>query len=407
MHRLLISGLLAFSAIAATPTLAAPNDPIQIVVSLDEQHMRVFRGAEQIAESNISSGKKGHDTPTGIFSILQKNRHHRSNIYSNAPMPFMQRLTWSGIALHASNSVPRQPASHGCVRMPHQFAGRLFKMATRGAHVIIEDDPQLPERIQHDALFQPVTVWKPSKRYDPWVNAEIKAQNFGFIETDHRYPARIFITRRTHKDEIFSVQTLLNKLGFEAGDVDGIMGPATWQAIASFQKSIGEQGDGKIDTELLDQIYNAAGKRRPANGRLMVRKHLRTVFSTQIHIDEAETPLGSHLLTVSEYDKKHNKTKWMGITLEDRVQEEIHLKDGTRVDTTSGRQDLASILSRIQMSNYDRIQVSRMLSPGSSISISDNGISIETGAKGTDFIVLTDPQDTEPAAVSSLDKIAG
>jgi len=406
MRHVFASGILALSVFGTGTVGAAPNDPIQIVVSLEEQQMRVFRGAEQIAASNISSGKKGHDTPTGIFSILQKNRHHRSNIYSNAPMPFMQRLTWSGIALHASNSVPHHPASHGCVRMPHKFAGKLFKMATRGAHVVVEDNPQTPEYIQHNALFQPIVTWQPSRKYDAWVNAEIERQNFGFLETDHRHPARIFITRRTHKDEIYAVQKLLNGLGFDAGEVDGIMGPATWQAIATFQKSNNRQADGKINTELLDMLYKAADKTRPANGRLLVRSHHRTVYATQVHIEDAETPLGSHLLTVSEYNKKVGITKWMSITLNDRIQETIHLKNGKQVDPITGRADVRDTLSRIQMSKHDHNQISRLLSAKSSITISDNGISIETGATGTDFIVLTDP-DVSLATASSLHKIAG
>ncbi|MDH3582109.1 MAG: L,D-transpeptidase family protein, partial [Hyphomicrobiales bacterium] len=94
------------------------KDPVQIIVSLPDQKATVYQGDKVLVTSRVSSGKKGHTTPSGVFSILQKNRFHRSNIYSRAPMPFMQRLTWSGIALHASNSVPNYPASHGCVRLP-------------------------------------------------------------------------------------------------------------------------------------------------------------------------------------------------------------------------------------------------------------------------------------------------
>ncbi len=127
--------------------VAAENDPLHVVVSLQDQYLKVYRGRELVTQSNISSGKAGNDTPTGVFSVLQKNRHHRSNIYSNAPMPFMQRLTWSGIALHASNHVPDHPASHGCIRLPHKFAGELFRLDTRGMHVVIEKNPQIPHSI--------------------------------------------------------------------------------------------------------------------------------------------------------------------------------------------------------------------------------------------------------------------
>ncbi|MEM7291323.1 MAG: L,D-transpeptidase family protein [Pseudomonadota bacterium] len=267
--RKIVASLVLSTACVLLPgnAFSGPKDPLQIMVSLSDQSVKVFRGQQQIAASNVSSGKKGHRTPTGIFSVLQKNRHHRSNIYSGAPMPYMQRLTWSGIALHASNNVPRSPASHGCVRLPHKFASQLFKMATNGIHVIIEDNPQLPRRIAHKNLFQPKVTWQTSDKLDRWVNAHIAMQNLGFVTSDQRYPARIFITRRTHKDELVDVQRLLNKLGFDAGDVDGIMGPATWQAISAFRKAHDMPAGGKIDNELIEMLFSKSGERRPANGR--------------------------------------------------------------------------------------------------------------------------------------------
>jgi len=407
MRRFLISSVVALSAITATSAIAEPKDPIQIVVSLSEQSLRVYRGQEQIATSRISSGKKGHATPTGIFSVLQKNRHHRSNIYSGAPMPFMQRLTWSGIALHASNSVPSHPASHGCIRLPHAFAGKLFKMPTNGMHVIIEDDPQLPERIEHKALFQPKTTWQISAKYDGWVNTHIEQTNKGFRFSDEHYPARIFITRRTHTDDLFEVQRLLNKLGFEAGEVDGIMGPTTWKAISAYQSANDQSGDGKIDNVLISSLYHAAREVRPANGKLSVRKHHRTVLEAEVNINEPEKPLGSHLLTVARYDKKAEKTDWMVMSLNDRIQTKIHLRNGKQIDQSTGRMSAEEAFSRIEMSDHDREQVSRLLAAGSSITISDNGQSIETGAKGTDFIVLSDPENGISEVASGLVEIAG
>ncbi|MEM7067516.1 MAG: L,D-transpeptidase [Pseudomonadota bacterium] len=392
--RNLVAPLVVIASFATPTTLAlsAPqNDPLQVIVSLQDQELKVYRGNELITSSNISSGKKGNDTPTGIFSVLQKNRHHRSNIYSNAPMPFMQRLTWSGIALHASNHVPDYPASHGCIRLPHKFARELFKMDTRGMHVIIEDSPQRPLAIQHENLFQPKYTWKTNKAYDGWVNEHIADQNAGFQTSDQRYPARIFITRRTHKDDLYSAQRLLNKLGFNAGEVDGIMGPATWKAVKSFKKFAGLPVDGKVDHIVMHKLYSQANERPPANGQLFVRKHHKTIYSTQINITKPDRPLGSHILTVSGYDAKKGSTEWMSVTLDDRVQEKINLKSGSEVRVVAGRQRLASALERIEMSKLDREQVSRFLSPGSSLTISDNGMSVETGAKGTDFIVLTKP----------------
>lgn len=120
-----------------------------IVISKKSQHMFVFSDGTLWASTRISTGKRRHETPSGFFPILQKQRLHRSNIYSGAPMPFMQRLTWSGIALHAGY-VPGYPASHGCIRVPPDFARSLFKLTTASATtVVIGDEP-----LETDALAQ-------------------------------------------------------------------------------------------------------------------------------------------------------------------------------------------------------------------------------------------------------------
>jgi lipoprotein-anchoring transpeptidase ErfK/SrfK len=100
--------------------------PIVMVVSLPEQLAYVYRNGVAIGISTVSTGKKGNETPTGVFTILQKHADHYSNVYNNAPMPYMQRLTWSGVALHAGK-LPGYPASHGCVRMPYEFAQLLYE----------------------------------------------------------------------------------------------------------------------------------------------------------------------------------------------------------------------------------------------------------------------------------------
>lgn len=121
----------------------APAGPVIIIVSLTQQRAYAYRNGVPIGVSTISSGKPGHATPTGIFTVLQKAVHHKSNIYANAPMPFMQRLTWQGIALHAGN-LPGYPASHGCIRLPLGFAKLLYGVAALGMTVVITDDADVP-----------------------------------------------------------------------------------------------------------------------------------------------------------------------------------------------------------------------------------------------------------------------
>jgi hypothetical protein len=116
----------------------ATDGEIEIVVSVPLQMAYVYRGGTLIGVSTVSTGRPGYDTPVGSFSILQKKRHHRSNLYDDAPMPFMQRLTWDGVALHAG-AIPGVPASHGCIRLPTGFARALFAATEVGASVHVTD----------------------------------------------------------------------------------------------------------------------------------------------------------------------------------------------------------------------------------------------------------------------------
>ncbi len=135
--------------------LPKPTGPLVIVVSLNNQTVTVYDDGKQIAKSPISSGTRSNPTPTGVFSILQKNRHHYSNLYNSAPMPFMQRLTNSGIALHAGD-LPGYPASHGCVRLPYSFARSLFGITDVGARVIISNEDVTPVEFDSPALIDPL-----------------------------------------------------------------------------------------------------------------------------------------------------------------------------------------------------------------------------------------------------------
>jgi hypothetical protein len=129
----------------------SPGGPIVVIVSLPDQLLHVYRNGIRIAASTCSTGKAGHRTPTGVFTILQKDKHHRSSTYNNAPMPNMNRLTWSGIALHAGD-LPGYPASHGCVRLPLAFSERLFAITRLGMTVVIADDRSFPAPVVHPGM---------------------------------------------------------------------------------------------------------------------------------------------------------------------------------------------------------------------------------------------------------------
>ena len=133
----------------------APAGPIAVIVSLDAQRAFVYRNGIEIGYSTISSGKGGHDTPTGIFTILQKDKDHHSSKYNNAAMPYTQRLTWDGVALHAGG-LPGYPSSHGCVHLPSVFAEELFNISPMGMTVVVVNQQTAPVDVVQPAALAPV-----------------------------------------------------------------------------------------------------------------------------------------------------------------------------------------------------------------------------------------------------------
>src|SRR5262245_8073288 len=141
------------SDLTKTPQIQdAPKGPLQIIISIADQRISLYENGALIARSSVSTGVESHPTPLGVFSVISKQRWHRSNIYSAAPMPYMQRITWSGIALHAGD-LPGYPASHGCIRLTNDFAIRLWHLTKRGTRVIIARDDVRPLEISNPHLF--------------------------------------------------------------------------------------------------------------------------------------------------------------------------------------------------------------------------------------------------------------
>jgi lipoprotein-anchoring transpeptidase ErfK/SrfK len=132
-------------------TAAKPQGPLIIAVSIHNQNVRVYDANGLFAESPVSTGMQGHSTPMGVFSVIQKQKYHESNIYSGAPMPYMQRITWSGIAMHAG-ALPGYPASHGCIRLPMAFATKIYGWTRMGARVIVAPGEVKPASFAHALL---------------------------------------------------------------------------------------------------------------------------------------------------------------------------------------------------------------------------------------------------------------
>ena len=147
--------------------------PMAVVVSLTEQRAYVYRNGLLIAVSTVSTGKPGHETPTGVFTILQKDKDHHSSKYNDAPMPYQERLTWDGVALHAGG-LPGYPESHGCVHLPTEFARLLFDATTMGMVVVIAKEGMAPEDLVHPPVASPI---------DPRTGAEDAAPLLGAAES--------------------------------------------------------------------------------------------------------------------------------------------------------------------------------------------------------------------------------
>ena len=129
-----------------------PPGQLQLVISIRRQQVTLYSNGQRVTQAPVSTGTPGHPTPKGIFSVIEKDRWHRSNLYYSAPMYFMHRLTWSGVAMH-EGMLPGVPASHGCIRLPREFAARLWAVSKLGVRVVISADDVVPEDFAHPKLF--------------------------------------------------------------------------------------------------------------------------------------------------------------------------------------------------------------------------------------------------------------
>lgn len=422
-RRSFLRGATAFGAMAAAgPAFAGQTaslpasvdvksapDAIKVIVSLSQQRLEVYRGASLITSEPISSGRRGHTTPAGIFSVLEKRKRHFSNLYNNAPMPYMQRLTWSGIALHEGR-LPGHPASHGCIRLRRGFASELFKMTSRGAHVVVTDHALqgAPSEISHPALFQPLpppgqsemlmsdmrgafpdsgdeaatiqlaSLVQPARLIDirgsvvDLADDEFERARLAAEEKRSDKPLRIIITGRSDRERYRTIQTMLNELGFDAGAVDGIVGRRTRAAIRAFESSKLDPQTGEITETLFRSLAVETGRPEEPNGYMHVRQNMKPVLKAPIVIRDPDQPLGTHMFVTSDFNRFAGTSRWLSVN--------THEMAGV---------DPKSVLDRIEVAPHIQRMMSAMITPGSSMIVSDLGISNRTTPKGTDFIVIT------------------
>lgn len=378
----------AFSVAVANESVPAeePKEevPLHMLVSLNEQKISVYRGLDLIETSPISSGKRGNSTPTGVFSILEKRRKHFSNLYDNAPMPFMQRLTWSGIALHVGK-LPGYPASHGCIRMPRPFAKSLYSMTNRGMHVVVTRDQAEPVSVRHGVLPQPyvpktelASLSGKTIAADPALRGAIRPATLEsavpLIQPDNPHfdrPLRMIITPQKPPSKVKVLQRLLNQMGFNAGAVDGIMGRKTRAAISLYQEGAELPVTGNVTDALVARIHKDAGYEKPHNAVLRVRRKFKDIYQAPVSVKDIEQEIGTHVFTALQFQQGDNSVEWIAVTAEAE-------RGGASMD----------LLDRIEIPEKVAGELSRMLTPGTSLTVTDRSFKRNTGL-GTDFVVIT------------------
>jgi hypothetical protein len=327
-----------------------PKGPLQIIISIVDQRVSLFDNGALIARSSVSTGMEGHPTPLGVFSVISKQRWHRSNIYSAAPMPYMQRITWSGIALHAG-VVPGHPASHGCIRLKNDFAVRLWHLTKRGTRVIIAHGDVQPVEITNPHLFQP----KAASSSSEFQTATVATKSIGTAAATQGS-----LVSNAETPEAASLQV--------PGSAPAASAPKKIVPISIF-----------VSRKL---------------SKLFVREGFTPLFDVAVKIENPEEPLGTHVFTAMEFQNEGTAIRWTVVSIPDefpRIESATKGREApvkqTALSVPSPDQANA-VLNRIEIPQDTVERISKLLAPASSLIISDNGFSHETG-KDTDFIVVT------------------
>ncbi len=374
----------------ATP-LTDSKEPLQIVISIEKQKLTVYSGDVAVAESRVSTGTARHPTRTGLYSVIQKDRWHYSNLYDNAPMHYMHRLTWSGLALH-SGVVPDYPASHGCIRLPGWFASRLWRTTKRGDRVIVVQGDVRPVAFTHPqllALAQPPAPAAPLAIRDDHDEAPSPAA-----------PAALGV----------SDAEKLAPAGAANGSAQGA------PALRTTLPSAGTKKTGVENSNPLDASASKIAKDPRENGpvsifisrktkKLYVRQRFAPLFQAPVTIKDPEIPVGTHVFTVVDEKDGDGVLRWTAVSMPSRQPVVVPTKKRSKVRgkaRASGSrkaersttmelppdQSAGQALDRITIPADVNARIARLLSRGSSLVISDHGLGQETG-EGTNFIVVT------------------
>jgi hypothetical protein len=463
----------------------APGAPMLAIVSLSDQRVSIYDGdGRRILQSPVSTGQAGLETPAGIYSVVQKKQVHQSNVYEDGNMPFMQRITWTGIALHAG-VLPGQPASHGCVRMPHAFAQHLFGLTDIGLRVLIVRDDIAPTEIEHPVLFKPdqrrrelalatppVSDRPPAVRWGMSAPSEVplalgsprhlqllratadaksaqasagakkasEARQLALRKAAEAAPAvktlraaeanaakaeellrgaeRALDAARAKaagqstpeaaasEDAVRAADLAKEKASAKVAEAQAQLETAKAQVQSRTDAATRADEDAKQAEAARDAAVEAAEeagrKTSPVSvfisrktQRLYVRQGYVPVFEGPVSIRDADKPIGTFVFTALGYRNAGDDVRWSVVSMyayseamEPVVQPPRTRGDGRGFEAIAADVTAAkAALDRITIAPDDLERISEVVLPGSSLIITDEGASIETG-KDTDFVVV-------------------
>jgi hypothetical protein len=356
------------------------SGPLMIIVSIGSQHVSLYADGAFVARGPVSTGMHGHPTPVGVFTVLQKDRYHRSNIYSAAPMPYMQRITWSGVAIH-QGVLPGYPASHGCIRTSTDFAVRLWGITKLGVRVIVSRGDIAPAVIANPHLFALRTDPPPDVKPEPAV-LRVSDPPGGVVPATDRVLA---------DGDDFNNPLELRGSAPAATPATEPAGPAPIDATkAAADAAMLAEPPRKGST-----ISVFVSKK---TNRLYVRQNWQPLFDVPVEIRDPDRPLGTHVFTALEVEKDGKNMRWSVVTMPGdalaaaerpvRHGKKSRLERETEVPEQKPSASAGDALNRINIPQEAIERISEMLSPGSSLIVSDQPMSGETGTD-TDFIILT------------------
>jgi hypothetical protein len=397
-----------------------PKGPLQIIISIDKQTLYLYSNGALVADTLIATGVPEHPTPAGVFSVIEKDLLHHSNIYSGAPMPYMQRITWSGVALHEGVNLGH-PASHGCIRMPHDFATRLWVVTRLGVRVIIARPELRPQEFADPHLFvhreKPATpiasaapmekLVKTAQTADPDKKSDVP---YTAKDAADSAPARVVVDPADPAAEPDPIELRASAAADAKDSTEPVSPPdadrtatsGTEDAPAALQPPV------PMPLPKPSAIAQAA-----ANGpisifvsrkdqKIYVRQEFSRLFDAPIVIERPDQPIGTHVFTALAFLDDQSTLRWNAVSLPAEQPKTVRSPERDPKFARWKRPDeraqpalnlpppqtAQQALARIDIPQDVIDRISRLIVPGSSLVVSDQGLGDETG-DGTDFIVVT------------------